>query len=338
MFLSILTLTLFTLFNKSYADNELSKISFGLPVECEYGKECVIRKYVDHGLGDLMQDYNCGRLTSDTHKGTDFAVIGDKKNVAVLAAAAGVVTNYREGMEDLSYKFINKNNVKSKECGNAVIINHGGGYSTQYCHLKRYSVKVQKGDKVTKGQKIGEIGMSGMSEFRHLHLTIYKDKKHIDPFVPNGQKKCGAADMAVSLWDKNLHHKFVKDDQRKPILIDASFSANIPDSVSARSGYFQDKIIYSDTESILFWADVMSLKKNDILRLELLNSNGEVLAEHNKIMDKNFGSQFMYIGKKISKELAAGRYQGVVSVLRGSNKLLNHSVNIQVVDKVVRYN
>ena len=56
--------------------------------------------------------------------------------------------------------------------GNYVVIDHGNGEYSQLGHLKQGSVSVRKGDRVRRGQKIGEAGASGTSLFPHLHYQL----------------------------------------------------------------------------------------------------------------------------------------------------------------------
>ena len=41
----------------------------------------------------------------------------------------------------------------------------------------------KKGDRVSQGTKIGLVGSTGYSTGAHLHLTVYKNSKPIDPFT-----------------------------------------------------------------------------------------------------------------------------------------------------------
>ncbi|HCC37575.1 MAG TPA: M23 family peptidase [Treponema sp.] len=63
--------------------------------------------------------------------------------------------------------------------GNYIIINHANGYRTVYAHLSAFSVK--QGDRVNQGDKIGEVGNTGLSTGPHLHFQIYKDGRAINP-------------------------------------------------------------------------------------------------------------------------------------------------------------
>ena len=82
----------------------------------------------------------------------------------VVAAADGVV-------RDVTHS--------SKGLGNVVSIDHGNGYLTRYAHLE--NTRVSKGQKVSRGQKIGQVGMSGNSFAPHLHYEVFRDTLRMDP-------------------------------------------------------------------------------------------------------------------------------------------------------------
>lgn len=63
--------------------------------------------------------------------------------------------------------------------GNFVLIDHGQGLTSVYLHLSTLNVKT--GDKVTKGQKIGEVGSTGRSTSAHLHWGVQWYGNRIDP-------------------------------------------------------------------------------------------------------------------------------------------------------------
>jgi len=63
--------------------------------------------------------------------------------------------------------------------GNYVIINHGNGYQTLYAHMSSFSVK--RGQQVEQSTRIGYVGSTGYSTGAHLHFSVYKDGKLINP-------------------------------------------------------------------------------------------------------------------------------------------------------------
>lgn len=94
------------------------------------------------------------------HDGLDF---GADKGTTIKAAGAGVVT------------FSGTNG----GYGKTIVISHGYGYKTVYAHNS--SNKVNVGDKVEKGQKIGEVGNTGRSTGPHLHFEVHYNGKQINP-------------------------------------------------------------------------------------------------------------------------------------------------------------
>lgn len=63
--------------------------------------------------------------------------------------------------------------------GNAVFINHGGGFVSMACHMSK--ILVREGDMVVPGQVIGLSGATGRVNGAHLHLSTFVLGKAVDP-------------------------------------------------------------------------------------------------------------------------------------------------------------
>ena len=63
--------------------------------------------------------------------------------------------------------------------GNLVIIDHGNGFKTYYAHLSKILVK--EGQWVSKGQKIAQVGSTGLATSAHLHFEVRLNDKPTDP-------------------------------------------------------------------------------------------------------------------------------------------------------------
>ena len=63
--------------------------------------------------------------------------------------------------------------------GNYVIINHENGYQTLYGHMSKIIAK--KGQRINQGTLIGLVGSTGYSTGPHLHFTVYRHGRLIDP-------------------------------------------------------------------------------------------------------------------------------------------------------------
>ncbi len=65
--------------------------------------------------------------------------------------------------------------------GNYVIISHGDGYQTLYAHMMA-PASVSAGTRVRQGDQVGKVGSTGYSTGPHLHFTVYKNGKTVNPF------------------------------------------------------------------------------------------------------------------------------------------------------------
>lgn len=96
------------------------------------------------------------------HNGVDIAA---PRGTAVLAPAPGVVLGVGE-------YFFN---------GLTIFIDHGRGLISMYNHLDR--ALVAPGASVTRGQHIGDIGMTGRATGPHLHWGLSLNNTRIDPLL-----------------------------------------------------------------------------------------------------------------------------------------------------------
>ncbi len=67
--------------------------------------------------------------------------------------------------------------------GNAVVLKHGGSYSTLYAHLSRFQSKIRAGGYVEQGQIIGYVGKTGLATGPHLHYEFQVDGAHRNPLT-----------------------------------------------------------------------------------------------------------------------------------------------------------
>ncbi|QEN07169.1 LysM peptidoglycan-binding domain-containing protein [Oceanispirochaeta crateris] len=63
--------------------------------------------------------------------------------------------------------------------GNFIVLDHRNGYKSLYAHLS--VISVQRNDKVLQGEMIGEVGKTGYAPTAHLHFSLFKEKKSVDP-------------------------------------------------------------------------------------------------------------------------------------------------------------
>ena len=299
-------------------------LQLGLPVACDLGRTCFIQSYVDIDPGPAVQDFACGAATYADHDGTDFRLLSAREaaaDVAVLAAAAGTVKGVRDGMQDRLANAESRSLVANRECGNGIVIDHGAGWETQYCHMQSGSVKVAVGDRVDKGTVLGAVGYSGLAEFAHLHLTVRRDGKAVDPFTGAERNASCQRDPAANpgLWDDTVRaaYRYANGE-----IIAAGFSSTLPDLKQAEV----DGGIAPPTATsaqLVFVARMINLKAGDIVMLNVEGPGSFAARSESKPLDRNKATWIAYAGKRLKQTAwSPGTYAGTVRVVRNGTTVM----------------
>jgi len=69
---------------------------------------------------------------------------------------------------------------REKIGGNTVIISHGGGFTTVYCHLSKYAVKA--GQRIKRYDVVGYVGQTGKALGPHVHYEVRRNGKAVNPY------------------------------------------------------------------------------------------------------------------------------------------------------------
>ncbi len=116
------------------AENPPEPFTLSVPLECPEGERCWIVTYPDRDKSRNALDYNCGRLTKDRQRGSDFTIDGIdvmRQGIPVVASARGVVIGVRRNMKDAFDETSDRPVRSKKPCGNGVLIEHPGDCSQQ---------------------------------------------------------------------------------------------------------------------------------------------------------------------------------------------------------------
>jgi hypothetical protein len=295
---------------------------FILPVDCEPGIDCFVQNYFDVDSGPKGRDYTCGPLTYNGHTGTDFRLRSFaemRAGATVVAAAAGRVRGTRDGEPDIGWpKDAEKRKGGKRQCGNGVSITHGNGWITRYCHLKKGSIAVRRGQTVRAGTRLGEIGYSGKTEFPHLHLTVRRNKTAVDPFTGREARNgCTRATTAKSLWDASTLARLA---YRPTGLLGASLTGSRPKKKDVENGGHRLGELPHRAPVLVFWIEIFGLRKGDVETLRIYGPKDRLVAKHEtKPADRNRAVVFRYIGKPRPRGLwKRGRYRGEYRLRRKS--------------------
>lgn len=255
------------------AATQTARPVLGLPLACELGRTCEIQHYVDRDPGPGTRDYRCGLQTYDKHNGVDFRLpdmTAQRQGVAVLAAAAGKVTATRDGVADISVRTPGAPSVARIECGNGVVLDHGGGWTTQYCHMAKGSLTVKKGDVVPAGAPLGRVGLSGNTEFPHLHFTVRQNGQVVDPFAPDTAATCAAR---PGLWQAEVAAKAT---YRVGAVLNAGFTEGQLTMDQVEAGGVRP--FGAASPYVVAYVFAIALQPGDVVEMELRGPDGAVLA------------------------------------------------------------
>ena len=295
------------------------------PIDCTLGQDCFIQQFMDHDPGPDAADFTCNALSYDTHKGTDFALptlAAMQAGVAVLASAPGVVTALRDGMPDTGLTPETAAQIEGRDCGNGVVIRHADGWETQYCHLKQDSVAVREGQEVATGERLGLVGLSGNTEFPHVHLSLRRNGQPVDPFDPDGQITCGAPDP-VTLWALPLTYA-------PGALLDAGFATAIPDYAAIKAGTAAADRITRDAGALVFWGYAFGGRQGDALQITITGPGGTI-TDHRDVLEKNQAQFFRAAGRRTPQGgWPTGTYSGTVTLLRADQPISTRQIDIRV--------
>ena len=118
----------------------------------------------------------------DDYSGYGRDVLAVAEGTVVEAAAGGTEANDRlqrpgESADDFDKRTRQAQNELLAQgyktvIGNYVVLRHAGNEYSHYAHLKQGSVRVKAGDRVTRGQILGQLGQTGNSTEPHLHFQL----------------------------------------------------------------------------------------------------------------------------------------------------------------------
>lgn len=141
--------------NKNYVEPKINKNGLVWPVP---------------GYSKITSYFGETSNRSKAHNGLDIAGAGIY-GAPVVAMAEGTVISVNT--------VVNSKGQGGGGYGKYVVIDHGGSTSTLYGHLS--VVSVSKGQKVTRGQTIGNVGSTGFSTGPHLHFEVRENNIRKNP-------------------------------------------------------------------------------------------------------------------------------------------------------------
>jgi murein DD-endopeptidase MepM/ murein hydrolase activator NlpD len=147
---------------------------------------------------------------SKMHKGIDF---GAPIGTPIFAAGSGTI-------DEIGFK---------NGYGRYIRIRHNGTMATAYAHMSRFAGNLFSGSRVSQGQVIGYVGMSGRATGPHLHFEVQVNGQQVNPMSVNAMPTGRTLDGKMLVLFKDGQNKIKQEFEAllaaKPTMSPASASA-----------------------------------------------------------------------------------------------------------------
>ena len=292
----------------------IEREGLGLPLSCTLGETCWVANYVDVDPTEVARDFRCRPRSYNTHDGTDFAIRDlavMAQGVPVVASAAGIVRKVRDGVEDVGITDqAARAQIAGRNCGNGVLIEHEAGWQTQYCHLRRGSLRVKPGERVERGSPLGLVGLSGRTAFPHVHLTVRRNGEVIDPFT--GQPmRAGCGLSGTPLWRVEPPVAY-----EEVALYNVGLSGGEPNLDAIHSGR-RDEQFVPTSPALILWVEIFGVQAGDRLRFRVTGPHGTLLFAQEVPVERTQAWRFAFAGTRArTGTWPLGVYTGTVTLTR----------------------
>jgi murein DD-endopeptidase MepM/ murein hydrolase activator NlpD len=294
---------------------------FRIPLDCTINVDCWVINYFDHAADDRIVDFTGGDNLYNRHQGIDFAISNMAemvRGVPVLAVADGKVVDLRDHIPDIGSVTRDGKRIENPMCGNAVLIDHGASLRTLYCHLRRGSISVAVGDEVKAGHPVGLVGLSGFTNFPHVHLAVSIGKDKVDPFVGAGWTPGGDV-PARPMWREDVLESL---SYQPFVLMDAGFTGSRFSKHGLLSGWFERDTVPPTAHVLSFSTLVYYADPGDLIDMKITDPDGNIIAEETVTLDDGFQRHWRDIrAARPDGGWRTGKYTGTVVVTRpGTDK------------------
>jgi hypothetical protein len=206
------------------------------------------------------------------------------------------------------------------------VIEHRDGWSTQYCHMAKGSLRIKPGDDVTAGQPLGLVGLSGDTEFPHVHLTIRHNGTMVDPFAADAPSE--ACNGGHSLWASSQATALA---YRPGEIINAGFAGMQVTMELIENGAVKAPVAAS-AEALVAYVRTIGLQAKDQQTLTVQAPDGSPFAEYRAPpLDNDKAQVFVNAGRRRSKPTwPTGSYKATYTVTRDGTEVLRKAFVLEV--------
>ena len=117
--------------------------------------------------------------------------------------------------------------------GNAIVLAHANGFTTRYGHMSRFAAGVRVGTRVSQGDIVRYVGMTGLATGPHLHYEMLRNGRHVDPLAVDLPQGDPVPSEAMDRWTAELSPRLALLDAVPSPLASRYVDAEEPDAAAA---------------------------------------------------------------------------------------------------------
>src|SRR5262249_49627984 len=176
-------------------------------------------------------------------------------------------------------------------------------------------------------EALGKVGLSGNTEFPHLHFTLRQGGKMVDPFAygaPEGT--CGGG---TSLWDKTLAGELA---YRPIAILNAGFAKRPVSVQDIEAGDAENAAPDPDAESLVAYVRAIALRSGDVQRLTIIDPNGNRFATYRaEPLDRDMAQYTLVTGRKRPPEgWLRGVYRATYTVEHNGDRRIEKTFELHL--------
>jgi hypothetical protein len=190
--------------------------------------------------------------------------------------------------------------------------------------MAKGSIRVKQGDVVAAGQPLGKVGLSGWTEFPHLHISVRHGNVVVDPFASDPAQACGPR---AGLWTPEAAKAMA---YKAGVILNGGLSG-----VAVTADMVADGAVPGVTGAspvIAAYLRAIDLEKGDEIELTLTGPDGKALAARREApLPRDKAEAFQMIGKKRpSAGWPAGTYTADLKVWRAGKMALQKRAAVKL--------
>jgi len=178
--------------------------------------------------------------------------------------------------------------------------------------MKKNSIIVKKGDRVDAGKAIGFVGLSGKTEFPHLHFQVSKGKQIVDPFIGiKRSEKCRAGEE--TLWDETTKAML---GYQNLLIYNGGFNDQRPLADGIHRGLYKKSTLFKSSLKLFLWFAIRNTKPDDVVVLRMLGPDGKEIGMVKNTIKKAQARGIQILDVTSQGAWPVGSYRGEITLTR----------------------